>query len=134
MNKILLSVLILLNINIFGLSTEQEFKNQIQGKTIIGKSIKGRQAIYTFSRNGNNVSLRQNGSFNHEFIKMCGDIAIYKEYRLFDIYYTAFQINGNKVYVTSNDVIGGLNLDKSQDIPQQVAQKLLNNALIFLFK
>ena len=134
MNKILLSVLILLNINIFGLSAEQEFKNQIQGKTIIGKSIKGRQAIYTFSQNGNNVLLRQSGTFNHEFIKMCGNTAIYKEYRLFDVYYTAFQIDGNKVYVTSNDVIGGLKIDKYKDIPQQVAQALLNNALIFVFQ
>ena len=134
MNKLLLSILILLNINIFGLSAEQEFKNQVQGKTIIGKSIKGRQAIYTFSQNGNNVLLRQSGTFNHEFIKMCGDIAIYKEYRLFNVYYTAFQVNGDKVYVTSNDVVGGLKLDKYKDIPQQVAQKLLDNALIFLFK
>ena len=134
MNKILLSVLILLNINIFGLSTEQEFKNQIQGKTIIGKSIKGRQAIYTFSQNGSTALLRQNGTFNHEFIKMCGNTAIYKEYRLFDVYYTAFQINGDKVYVTSNDVVGGLKLDKYKDIPQQVAQALLDNALIFIFQ
>ena len=134
MNKLLLSILILLNINIFGLSAEQEFKNQVQGKTIIGKSIKGRQALYTFSQNGNNALLRQGGTFNHEFIKMCGDIAIYKEYRLFDVYYTAFQVNGDKVYVTSNDVVGGLKLEKYKDIPQQVAQKLLNNALIFLFK
>ena len=134
MNKILLTLLILLNINIFGLSAEQEFKNQIQGKTIIGKSIKGRQAIYTFSQNGNNVLLRQGGTFNHEFIKMCGNIAIYKEYRLFDVYYTAFQINGNKVYITSNDVVGGLKIDKYKDIPQQIAQALLNNALVFLFQ
>ena len=134
MNKILLSVLILLNVNIFGLSAEQEFKNQIQGKTIIGKSIKGRQAIYTFSQNGNTALLRQNGTFNHEFIKMCGNTAIYKEYRLFDVYYTAFQINGDKVHVTSNDVVGGLKLDKYKDIPQQVAQALLDNALIFIFQ
>ena len=134
MNKILLTLLILLNINIFGLSAEQEFKNQIQGKTIIGKSIKGRQAIYTFSQNGNNVLLRQNGTFNHEFIKMCGNIAVYKEYRLFDVYYTAFQINGDKVYLTSNDVVGGLKLDKYKDLSQQVAQSLLDNALIFVFK
>ena len=134
MNKLLLSILILLNINIFGLSAEQEFKNQVQGKTIIGKSIKGRQAIYTFSQNGNNALLRQAGTFNHEFIKMCGDIAIYKEYRLFNVYYTAFQVNGDKVYVTSNDVVGGLKLDKYKDIPQQVAQKLLDNALIFIFQ
>lgn len=134
MNKILLSILILLNINIFGLSAEQNFKNQVQGKTIIGKSIKGRQVIYTFSQNGNNALLRQNGTFNHKFIKMCGDIAIYKEYRLFDVYYTAFQINGDKVYLTSNDVVGGLKLDKYKDLPQQVAQELLKNALIFEYK
>ncbi len=135
MKNLLFSLFLLLSINIFGQSLEEDFKNQIKNQTIVGKSIKGRQVIYTFAQNGNTAILRDNtGRYNHEFIKMCGDIAIYKEYHVFNIFYTGFQINGDTIYVTSNNDIGGLKLKKDNNIPQQIAEELPSKALSFVFK
>ena len=111
---------------------DMTFFNQVQGKTIMGQSVEKVATEYEFSADGKSALLKKNTGYNHTFVKMIGDIAIYQGKRGGKVHYDAFQVKGKNVLLTSSDQIGGIKLNPNT--PEQIAKEFAAKKLTFKFK
>ena len=124
------SILLLLMTTIVSFAhADITFFEQVQGKTIVGQSIENITTQYEFSADGKLVVLKKNTGYTHTFVKMIGDIAVYKGNRGGKVHYDAFQINDGGVLLTSSDQIGGVKL--KPNTPEQIALELTKKGLNF---
>jgi len=108
------------------------FFDQVKGKTIVGQSVENITTQYMFSTDGKSVILKKNKGYNHTFVKMVGDIAIYQGKRGGKVHYDAFQVKGQNVTLASSDQIGGIKLNPNT--PEQIAKEFITKNLTFKFK
>lgn len=116
----------------FGQGTDKTFFDQVKGKTIMGKSIKGVNTTFVFSADGMSVMLKKNKGYNHTFVEMVGDVAVYKGMRGGRMHYDAFKVSGQTVMVTTSDQIGGVKL--KDNTPAGIANALNEKSLTFSLK
>ena len=111
---------------------DMTFFNQVKGKSITGQSVEKIATEYAFSADGKSVMLKKNTGYNHTFVKMFGDIAVYQGNRGGKIHYDAFQVKGKNVMLASSDQIGGIKLNPNT--PEQIAKEFATKKLTFKFK
>ncbi|MGL5956851.1 MAG: hypothetical protein ACRC0X_09710 [Brevinema sp.] len=128
MKSVLLVVFMLISTSAFT-QDGKAFFDQMKGKAIVGKSIEGIDTRFEFSVDGQSVVLKKLKGFNHTFVKMIGDIAIYQGSRGGKTHYEGFQIKGGTVLVATSDQIGGIKLQTNT--PEGLAQVFNTNALTF---
>ena len=116
----------------FGQTPDTMFFDQVKGKTIVGKSVEGIATTYVFSADGKSVMLKKNTGYNHTFVEMVGDVAVYKGMRGGKMHYDAFKVSGANVMVTTGEQIGGLKL--KDNTPAGIAKALNAKALTFTYK
>jgi len=116
----------------FGQGADKMFFDQVKGKTIMGKSIENVNTTYVFSADGKSVMLKKRSGFNHTFVKMVGDVAVYKGMRGGKMHYDAFKVSGKNVMVTTSDQIGGVKL--KDNTPAGIAKALNTKSLMFTLK
>lgn len=116
----------------FGQASDMVFLDKVKGMTIMGKSVEGVDTTFTFSADGKTATLNKRGGYKHTFVKMVGDVAVYKGRRAGKTHYDAFKINGDEVMLTTNDQIGGVKL--KDNTPEGIAEALNMKSLMFTFK
>ncbi|MGL4677659.1 MAG: hypothetical protein ACRCWI_08370 [Brevinema sp.] len=126
--KSLLLVFTLIAVNGFA-QDGKAFFDQMKGKTIVGKSVEGVDTRFEFSADGMTVTLKKNSGYNHTFVKMIRDIAIYEGKRGGKTHYEGFQVKGGTVLVSTSDQIGGVKL--KSNVPEELAKDFEKNALVF---
>ena len=111
---------------------DMTFFNQVKGKSITGLSVEKIATEYVFSADGKSVILKKNTGYNHTFVKMIGDIAVYQGKRGGKVHYDAFQVKGKNIMLASSDQIGGIKLDPNT--PEQIVKEFTTKNLTFKFK
>ena len=111
---------------------DMTFFNQVKGKSITGLSVEKIATEYVFSADGKSVILKKNTGYNHTFVKMIGDIAVYQGKRGGKVHYDAFQVKGENIMLASSDQIGGIKLDPNT--PEQIVKEFTTKNLTFKFK
>ena len=116
----------------FGQTADTMFFDQVKGKTIVGKSVEGKATTYVFSADGKSVMLKKNTGYNHTFVEMVGDVAVYKGTRGGKTHYDAFKVSGENVMLSTSDQIGGVKL--KDNTPAGIAKALNAKSLTFTYK